>query len=139
VFGAPEINCVGGTALAIDVDGFSSRYARAREAQMREWSDEIVEISNNEKLDPHDRRVRIDTKKWLMSKLAPKRYGDKLTIAGDPAAPLLHIHQLDEMISSMSAPELDALERFAQERLKAIEARDEEPSGRGRIETGHTG
>jgi hypothetical protein len=71
---------------------------------MEEWSDEIVEISNNGELDPQDRRVRIDTKKWLMSKLAPRRYGDKLTVSGDPAATLLHVHQLDEMISSFSAP-----------------------------------
>ncbi len=110
---------------ASDVDGFGSRYARAREAQMEEWSDEIVEISNNGKLDPQDRRVRIDTKKWLMSKLAPKRYGDKLTLAGDPVAPLLHERQLDEVISSLSEPELAALERFAQERFKGDRATDD--------------
>jgi hypothetical protein len=34
-------------------------------------------------------RVKIDTKKWLLSKLAPARYGDRTTVAGDPDQPLL--------------------------------------------------
>jgi hypothetical protein len=33
-------------------------------------------------------RLQVDTRKWLLSKLAPKRYGDKLTLAGDEANPL---------------------------------------------------
>ncbi|MFN8996423.1 MAG: hypothetical protein ACK5X3_22525, partial [Pseudomonadota bacterium] len=43
------------------------------------------------KIDPADvnnRRLQIDTRKWLASKLKPKRYGDKLELAGDAKAPL---------------------------------------------------
>jgi hypothetical protein len=33
-------------------------------------------------------RLQVDTRKWLLSKLAPKKYGDRLEVAGDPTAPL---------------------------------------------------
>ena len=33
-------------------------------------------------------RLQVDTRKWLLSKLAPKRYGDKITLAGDEENPL---------------------------------------------------
>ena len=31
-----------------------------------------------------DKRLRVDARKWLLSKLAPKKYGDKLGIGGAP-------------------------------------------------------
>lgn len=33
-------------------------------------------------------RLRVDTRKWLMSKLAPKKYGDRTVLAGDPENPI---------------------------------------------------
>jgi hypothetical protein len=106
------------------VEGFGEALKRARYFQAIAWGDQILEISDDGTKEPHDRRVRTDNRKWLMSKHAPQLYGDKLTVAGDPAAPLLHVHQLDDMLSSLSEPELAALERFAQERLRAQELRE---------------
>ena len=103
-----------------DHDGFAARYARARQCQAEAWSDEIIKISQERDTDPNDRRVIIDAKKWLMSKLAPKRYGDKLTVAGDDSNPLLI--RIEDTIDTLSKPELDALERFALARLAAVEA-----------------
>jgi hypothetical protein len=37
--------------------------------QCEAWADEIVQIAYRDDLDPHDKRVRIDTLKWLCSKL----------------------------------------------------------------------
>ena len=34
------------------------------------------------------RRLRVDTWKWALSKMLPKLYGDRLTLAGDADAPL---------------------------------------------------
>jgi hypothetical protein len=34
------------------------------------------------------RKLRIETMKWRASKLAPKRYGDKLALAGPDGGPL---------------------------------------------------
>lgn len=81
-----------------DRDGFSAHYTRAREAQLDRWAEEIVEIADDATNDWVERqrkdgssetvtdqehinrsRLRVDTRKWLMSKLAPKKYGDKVT------------------------------------------------------------
>jgi hypothetical protein len=73
---------------------FSEQYARAREAQMDAMVEEIIHIADDTSNDTIETekgsyannewinrsRVRIDTRKWLMSKLAPKKYGDKLDI-----------------------------------------------------------
>src|SRR3954470_5518267 len=53
-------------------DGFASRYRLARELQLEFWADQIVEIADASASDPRDRQVRIDTRKWLMSKLGPR-------------------------------------------------------------------
>jgi hypothetical protein len=55
-------------------------YTRAREQQYQRWAEEILEISDDDTLDPNARRVRVDTRKWLLSKLLPKQYGDKIDV-----------------------------------------------------------
>ncbi len=78
--------------------GFYSQYARARDIGLDAMADETLEIADKpaigikRKLGPTgqvietmavdtvDRsRLRVDTRKWYLSKLAPKRYGEKLT------------------------------------------------------------
>ena len=59
---------------------FAERYARAREAATEDMLEEIFEIADDPKLDVQDKRVRIDTRKWAMGKLKPKKYGDKQTV-----------------------------------------------------------
>ena len=39
-------------------------------------------------------RLRVDARKWLAGKLAPKKYGDKLSIGGDGDAPPI-AHKVD--------------------------------------------
>lgn len=63
-------------------DEFSSRYARACEARTEHLVDEMLEIADDAKLDPQDKRVRIDTRKWLATKLLPKKYGDRVEVSG---------------------------------------------------------
>lgn len=59
---------------------FAERYARARSAQTEAMLEEMLEIADSTKIDPQDKRVRIDTRKWAMSKLRPKKYGEKLDL-----------------------------------------------------------
>ena len=59
---------------------FAERYARAREAATEDMLEEILQIADDDKIDPNDKRVRIDTRKWAMGKLKPKKYGDKQTV-----------------------------------------------------------
>ena len=59
---------------------FAERYARAREAATEDMLEEIFEIADNPEIDVQDKRVRIDTRKWAMGKLKPKKYGEKQTV-----------------------------------------------------------
>lgn len=61
-------------------EAFRAQYARAKEAQMEHYADAIVEISDATSEDPQRSRLRVDARKWLMSKLAPKKYGDKVAL-----------------------------------------------------------
>lgn len=82
------------TWLAND-SAFLQQYARAREAQADTLVEEILEIADDSTCDTetddkgnvrtnHEvvarSKLRIDTRKWLMSKLAPKKYGEKLDL-----------------------------------------------------------
>lgn len=53
------------------------KYACAREQQAEFLADEILEIVDTEE-DSAKARVRMDARKWAASKLAPKKFGDKL-------------------------------------------------------------
>ena len=97
-------------------DDFASQYQAARVLQVESWSDLIVELSNRDDLEPNDKRLRVDTLKWLMSKLAPKRYGERLLVAGDAENPL-QVKQVS--LSSLSSDQLDALERFTAAMIEA--------------------
>lgn len=104
---------------ARDKPEFAAQYHEARRLQIEAWADEIVEISNRDDLDPQDKRVRVDTMKWLMSKLVPRRYGDRLLMAGDPENPMQLLHH-SVSLGHLTDAELEALEAFAQARLLAI-------------------
>ena len=66
---------------------FSQRYARARDAGYERMADELVEISDADctadgKPDNalvQQARLRVETRKWILSKMLPKRYGDRIT------------------------------------------------------------
>lgn len=74
---------------------FADRYARAREQQADKLADEIVSIADEVSVTSKSlpggmeeialdavavarNRLRIDARKWVASKLKPKKYGDKI-------------------------------------------------------------
>lgn len=67
---------------------FSDKYALARETQADTLADQIVKLADNEQIAPDARRIRVEARKWVAAKLKPKRYGDKVTLAGDAENPL---------------------------------------------------
>jgi hypothetical protein len=77
-----------------NLEGFADLYARARLVGYHTMADELVEISDREAQDAaavNRDRLRVDTRKWLLSKALPKIYGDKLTaeLTGKDGAPLV--------------------------------------------------
>lgn len=66
---------------ALDQDeNAAERYARARAAGLDRMADDTLRIADDPELEPNDKRIRVDTRKWLLSKLAPKKYGEKLDL-----------------------------------------------------------
>ena len=62
--------------------GFADKYARAREAQQDTAVDDLAEVGGKTlkgEYDPQAARVYADIIKWRAAKLAPKKYGDKVT------------------------------------------------------------
>lgn len=61
---------------------FRARYMNAKSDQIETIVDEVLEIADNfendDAIQVNRSRLRIDTRKWLACKLAPKIYGDKL-------------------------------------------------------------
>ena len=58
---------------------FRGQYARARRMGYELMADELADISDGDGDAARD-RLRVDTRKWLLSKTLPKIYGDKLTL-----------------------------------------------------------
>ena len=97
---------------------FVEQYARAREAQADAIFDEILEIADDASNDWMERfgdenagwqangehiqrsKLRIDSRKWMASKLAPKKYGERITneITGKDGEPLIRANELAESL-----------------------------------------
>lgn len=78
--------------------GFSKKYARARDIQAEVMFEEILEIADDgsndymsitkgdETYNVEDRevtnrsRLRVDSRKWYLSKVLPKKFGDKVDV-----------------------------------------------------------
>lgn len=87
-------------------EGFRDQYTRAKEESADAYAEEIADIADNgtndwmETADPDNpgyrlngehvqrSKLRIDSRKWLASKLKPKKYGEKLSVGGDSENPL---------------------------------------------------
>ena len=60
---------------------FSAKYARARDVQAERFADELVDIADeSDSEDVSKAKLRIETRKWVISKILPKKYGDKLDL-----------------------------------------------------------
>lgn len=97
--GMPTERCVYKWLRHEDHAEFVQMYAQAREDQQERWADEIIEIADDGTNDFVEReaksgkkfiiadqdhinrsRLRVDTRKWLLSKLMPRKYGDFKTL-----------------------------------------------------------
>jgi hypothetical protein len=77
---------------------FLEQYARAKEECADALADEMLDIADDAAKaasgDPiPGARLRIDTRKWIASKLKPKKYGD----AGSSADSPIHVRNITEI------------------------------------------
>ena len=87
----------------------AERYMRAQKSRQAEYfAEELIDIADDGRNDWEERenqktgasyialneeaisrsKVRIETRKWLMGKMKPKKYGDKTLHGSDPENPL---------------------------------------------------
>lgn len=73
---------------------FQEQYVHARAKQADTFAEEIIEIADDTSRDTRitdngeqpdtewiaRSRLRVDARKWVMSKMAPKKYGDKIDV-----------------------------------------------------------
>jgi hypothetical protein len=108
---------------------FADQYARAREEQADTLADQIIAIADESpELSPvHDKegnivdikidsgyvayqKQRIEARKWTAMKLKPKKYGDRVTHAGDEDSPLVVQNNLGEFEGLLKAIKLQRQE-----------------------------
>lgn len=77
--------------------GIASRYARAQEARWALMADEVLALADDRsymgrpdaQAIVQQQRLAVDTRKWLLSKMLPRQFGDRIEVAGDPDAPVV--------------------------------------------------
>lgn len=91
----------------------AKQYALARTAMIDKMADEILEIADEKVIPTGDgkldnamiqkQRLQVEARKWILSKLAPKKFGDKLELSGDAENPLA-IERIERVIVNGKNP-----------------------------------
>ena len=115
-------------ALTEEAQRFRTLYARAKRLQAEHMEGLLLEIADDSRNDYMDKvnsdgsvsrvpdheniqrsRIRLDTRKWLMAKLYPKKYADSLKLGGDDALPAVKtegkvdvIHSFDDLRAALT-------------------------------------
>jgi len=74
-------------------ENFRDQYARAKEVQGERMADEILSIADSATSEDYNAaRLQVDSRKWLLSKIIPKKYGDSTLLKhADPDGNKLEI------------------------------------------------
>ena len=82
-------------------EGFGLRYAHAREIGLLQMEEELLQLADGEGVPESDpklanaavqrARLQVETRKWIMSKMRPDRYGDRVAIGGDSSGPPIRL------------------------------------------------
>jgi hypothetical protein len=102
---------------AREIPAFTEQYTKARKDLLEYWAEEILDIADDGSNDWIKRekeegrietvvdsehinrsRLRVDTRKWLLSKLDAKKYGDKLAVGGADDLPAIQVTKVERSI-----------------------------------------
>jgi hypothetical protein len=117
--------------VVYDKHGFAAPYRKARDIGLDVMADELLDIADDGSNDYMAResekgrkiilnkenaarsRLRLEARKWYLSKMAPKKYGEKLqTEVTNPDGSLTNLNE------TQLAAKLNAIHAAASERLK---------------------
>lgn len=65
---------------ASDNESFAAQYARARDIGWRVFAERLHDTSRDMTIPADHKRIMVDTDKWMLSKMLPKIYGDRLDL-----------------------------------------------------------
>lgn len=68
---------------------FSKQYTRATEERSEAMAEDMLAISDDTREDKDavaKAKLQVETRKWLMAKMKPKKYGDKIDVTSDGKA-----------------------------------------------------
>jgi hypothetical protein len=66
-----------------DKKEFLEQYETARNIQAETMFEELLEIADSKETEVMRDRLRVDTRKWYLSKVLPKKFGEKLDLTSD--------------------------------------------------------
>lgn len=103
---------------AIEDEDFGAQYARARELGYEALAEDILDISDDVSRDtvttakgdelPNAEwisrsRLRVDSRKWLLAKMLPKKYGDSLDINANATGEVVITHRIVKSREDLNA------------------------------------
>ena len=106
--------------VAIQDSEFGAQYTRARDIGLDAMADELLDIADDGSNDWMDRnspdnpgyayngeagarsRLRVDTRKWYLSKMAPKRYADRQIVDQTVKADVTVAPALSEIVQRVA-------------------------------------
>jgi hypothetical protein len=92
----PSSSTIFNWLLDEDKKQFLEHYEIARNVQAETMFEELLEIADET---PHEEinkaRLRVDTRKWYLSKVLPKKFGDKMDLtSGNKPIPIMNVNVL---------------------------------------------
>lgn len=73
---------------AVNSEKYVDKYTRAQDDRANVLVESILDVADDPTIDPKDKAIRVDARKWIASKILPKRYGDRLDVTGAVGAAL---------------------------------------------------
>ena len=71
-------------------ESYSEQYTRATAERAEAMVEDMQAISDDKQIDHNHKRIMVDTRKWIASKLKPKKYGERVSLTGDDdGAPII--------------------------------------------------
>ena len=108
-----------------DKKEFLDQYEKAMNNKAEMMFDELLEIADKKGKDVMRARLRIDTRKWYLSKVLPKKFGEKLdlTSGGDKLGNTIDTKRHPEDVEAVKAFEKQLEQNRQQRAIKEAEAK----------------
>ena len=91
---------------------YDGQYAQAQDARADFFFDEILEIADNTRADQQEiaaAKLKIDTRKWIMGRMNPKKYSEKVNVDMSGEAKVTHDGVVELAPNDMAIQRIDEI------------------------------